>query len=115
MDRGLKRMKKIELLELLLEQEKEIETLRTENNDLKEQLDIQKIKLERSGSIAEAALELSGVFEAAQKAADLYLNSVKTDPEEEKESERVSENEPSDDSGDRDGADEAQVEPKPKE
>lgn len=41
--------------------------------------ELQKEKLEglqEPGSIAEAALELSGIFEAAQKAADLYLESV---------------------------------------
>ena len=29
------------------------------------------------GSIAEASLQLSGVFEAAQNAADLYMNAVR--------------------------------------
>ena len=33
--------------------------------------------MEDSGSIAEAALRLNGIFEAAQKAADQYLESVK--------------------------------------
>lgn len=111
MNSSLKRMKKIELMELLLEQEKEIEMLRTENEELKEQVDIQRIKLERSGSIAEAALQLSGIFEAAQKAADIYLNSVKPEAEDEKEIENISEDGPSDNIGDRDGADEAEIEP----
>lgn len=35
------------------------------------------IELEEAGSIAEAALRLNGVFEAAQKAADQYLESVR--------------------------------------
>lgn len=81
MNRALRKMKKIELLELLLEQEKEIERLRAENETLHERVDIQRIKIENSGSIAEAALQLSGVFEAAQKAADLYLKSVSPDTE----------------------------------
>lgn len=113
MSSSLKRMKKIELMELLLEQEKEIEMLRAENAELKEQVDIQRIKLENAGSIAEAALQLSGVFEAAQKAADLYLNSVKPEAEDEKEIENISEDEPSNDIGDRDGTDEAEIEPQP--
>lgn len=36
-----------------------------------------KILLEQSGSIAEASLRLSGIFEAAQKAADLYLDNIR--------------------------------------
>lgn len=78
MERKLRNMKKIELIELLLEQEKEIERLKAENDVLKDQTNIQQIKLNSAGSIAEASLLLSGVFEAAQRAADLYLNSVKT-------------------------------------
>lgn len=77
----LRRMRKFELLELLLEQEREIQSLQTENAALKEQLDIQQIKIEQAGSIAEAALSLSGVFEAAQNAADLYLRLLKNHPE----------------------------------
>lgn len=35
-----------------------------------------RIELEHAGSIAEAALKLNGVFEAAQKAADQYLYNI---------------------------------------
>lgn len=35
------------------------------------------IKLEEAGSIAEAALRLNGIFEAAQSAADQYLHNVR--------------------------------------
>lgn len=35
------------------------------------------IELEEAGSIAEAALKLNGVFEAAQKAADQYIYNLK--------------------------------------
>ncbi len=73
----LRRMRKFELLELLLEQEREIQALESENTALKEQLNIQQLKIEKAGSIAEAALSLSGVFEAAQNAADLYLALLK--------------------------------------
>lgn len=33
--------------------------------------------LEEAGSIAEVSMELSGVFEAAQKAADIYLENIR--------------------------------------
>lgn len=77
----LRRMRKFELLELLLEQEREIQSLQAENASLKEQLNIQLIKIEKAGSIAEAALSLSGVFEAAQQAADLYIKLLKNGTE----------------------------------
>lgn len=104
MERSLRRMKKIELMELLLEQEKEIEQLRGENDALKAQVDVQRVKLEQAGSIAEAALQLSGIFEAAQKAADLYINSVKSESEGETKIEDESDAEQTDDIGDRNGA-----------
>ena len=33
--------------------------------------------IEKAGSIADAAVQLSGVFQAAQEAADTYLKSIK--------------------------------------
>ena len=36
-----------------------------------------RIELEKAGSIAEASLRLNGVFEAAQKAADQYLENIR--------------------------------------
>lgn len=48
-----------------------------EKEELEEQLRQRAIKLDRAGSIAEAALSLNRVFEAAQQAADDYLLSIK--------------------------------------
>lgn len=77
MDRKLRKMKKAELLELLLEDEREIERLKAENVKLRKMLKIQRLKISEAGSIAEAALSLSGIFEAAQRAADMYLKFTK--------------------------------------
>ena len=76
-DKELKRLSRTELLELLLEQVEENEALRAEISDLKEQLADRVIKLEKAGSIAEAALRLNGVFEAAEAAAKQYIESLK--------------------------------------
>ncbi len=94
MNQQLRKLKKIELLEMLLQQEQEIEQLRAENASLKAQVDLQHIRLERSGSIAEAALQLSGIFEAAQQAADLYIKSVQANAELEEQSEHRPEQQP---------------------
>ena len=76
-DKELKRLSRAELLELLLEQVEENEALRAEIADLKGQLEDRVIKIEKAGSIAEAALRLNGVFEAAEAAAKQYLDSLK--------------------------------------
>ena len=52
-------------------------TIRQLRSEMEAQRESRRIELERAGSIAKAALSLNGVFEAAQKAADQYLYSVK--------------------------------------
>lgn len=73
----LKRMSRLELLELLLEIDQENERLREQNAQLKAQWDSRQIQLEKAGSIAEAALALNHIFEDAQAAADQYLESIR--------------------------------------
>ncbi len=76
-DKELRKLKRIEILELLLEQSRENERLRAEIEEMKKKLEDREIAIKESGSIAEAALKLNGIFEAAQKAADQYLENLK--------------------------------------
>ncbi|MCD7856134.1 MAG: DNA repair protein [Clostridiales bacterium] len=73
----LKKLKRQELLELLLEQTKRAEALEEELKQKNAELENKKIIIEKSGSVAEAALRLNGVFEAAEKAAEQYLQNIK--------------------------------------
>ena len=75
-DKELQRLRRSELLEILLAQQKQIDSLKKELADANEQLAERKIVIEKSGSIAEAALKLNGIFEATQRAADQYLYSI---------------------------------------
>ena len=72
-NKSLKKLSREELLEMLIEKEKRVEELETELAKAREELEDKRIRIERSGSIAEAALRLNGVFEAAQAAVDQYL------------------------------------------
>lgn len=76
-DNELKHMSRADLLEILLAQSREIERLRDEVAELNDRLEEREILMSRSGSIAEASLRLNRVFEAAQKAADQYVDSVR--------------------------------------
>ena len=76
-DKELKKLSRAELLELLLIQTKEVERLQNELEDTKKRLEDKNIIIEESGSIAEAALKLNGVFEAAEKAAQQYIDNMK--------------------------------------
>lgn len=73
----LKKLSRIDLLEMTLELTRENESLRSQLNEAILKLESRKIDIATAGSIAEAALQLSGIFEAAQVAADQYLENVK--------------------------------------
>lgn len=72
----LKHLRRTDLLEMLLEQCRENEELHTQIDLLCAQQNKQEIMLNKAGSIAEAALMLNGVFEAAQKACDQYILNI---------------------------------------
>ena len=76
-EQKLRKLSRMELLEMLLEQSKEVEWLRQENQRLAEQLENRRIMIDEAGSIAEAAMELNQIFETAQKTADQYLQNVR--------------------------------------
>lgn len=80
-EKELRRLSRMDLLEMLLEQSKEVERLRAELETVKKQLEDRRIMEQEAGSIAEAALRLNKVFEAAQQAADQYLENIRTQAE----------------------------------
>lgn len=75
-EKELRKLGRAELLELLLEQAREFEALEQRLNAAEAALASRQVQLETCGSIAEASLKLSGVFEAAQKAAEQYQSNV---------------------------------------
>ena len=76
-DKELKRLSRAELLEMLLIQTREINRLKDELAQAQAQLARRQIDLAQAGSFAQAALKLNDVFQAAQNAADQYLENAK--------------------------------------
>ncbi len=76
-DKDLRHLSRAELLDILYEQQKRYEESLAENQALRQQLEDRTLRVASAGSIAEAAIQVNGVFEAAQAAADQYLASVK--------------------------------------
>jgi len=76
-EKELLKLKRSELLEIMLAQSKEIDSLREQLAEVKAQLEDRNIAISKAGSIADAAMSLTKVFEEAQKAADLYVDNVK--------------------------------------
>ncbi len=75
-DKDLRKLKRSELLELMLEQSREIDRLQEELEETRAALQERNLKIESCGSIAEAAAEVNSLFYAAQRAADMYLLNV---------------------------------------
>lgn len=83
-EQNLKKLNRSDLLEILLTQSRKIDELNLEIQQLqqqlqetKQQLESRHIDLVEAGSIAEAAVRLNGVFEAAQAACDQYMENIK--------------------------------------
>ena len=76
-EQELKKLSRQDLLELLILEVRENERLTVRLAEKEALLQERRIQLERSGSIAEAALQLNGIFEAAQAAADQYLENIR--------------------------------------
>jgi Trp operon repressor len=70
-------LSKADLLELMLEMSKENDALKKRLKIYEKVVEDNRIQIEESGSIAEAALKINGVFEAAQAAADQYLDNIR--------------------------------------
>lgn len=75
-EKELKKLSRRELLEILIMQSKRVEKLELQLAEANRKLEDRRIRLEKVGSIAEAALVLNNVFEAAQRAAEQYLENV---------------------------------------
>lgn len=76
-ERELRRLSRTDLLELLLAQRKENEQLRCILDQTQAQLADRTIKINNAGSIAEASLQLSGIFDAAQDSCQYYLDNIR--------------------------------------
>lgn len=78
-DKELRRLSRMELIQLLLEQAKELERLQQELKEAQSALKSRELAIHKVGSIAEASLAVNQVMEAAQRAADQFLENTKTE------------------------------------
>lgn len=79
MGKSLKKLNRLELLELMVKLSEANDALIAENRQLKQALSVRPSisRATKVGSIAELALQTNGFFEAAQRAADDYLREIK--------------------------------------
>lgn len=76
-EHDLYKMKKKDLLEIMLAQSKEIDSLRERVADLEEQLANREFEFSKIGSIAEASLAVTNIFKEAEDAARIYLENIR--------------------------------------
>lgn len=75
-DKEFKKLNRAELIEIIYQLQLKQNELEETNRQLKEQMNNIDIRISQAGSIADAAISINGVFEAAQKAADQYLQGI---------------------------------------
>ena len=75
-EKDLKKLNRYQLLEMLIIQTERADDLQRQLEQAQEQLNSREVQMTVIGSIAEASLQLSGVFDAAQTAADMYLTAA---------------------------------------
>ena len=81
-DHDLRKMKRKELLELLIVLEKDNGRLKERLNEQADEFREKSLTLGNFGSLAEAALALNGIFESADKTAAQYVEAIKRCSEE---------------------------------
>ena len=81
-EKELRKLNRYQLLELLIAQTERADQLQARVGELEKQLQARELKMDSMGSIAEASLQIGGVFQAVQSAAELYLSAAKRNGEE---------------------------------
>ena len=75
-NKELRKLRRRDLLEIILEQTKRIENLELELETLKEKYNNRKVELAKVGTLAEASLHLTEIFKAADEAANIYMMNI---------------------------------------
>jgi hypothetical protein len=74
----LSKLKKRDLLEIMLRQGEEIDSLRAQVAELEAKLEDREFAINKAGSIAEASLAVTDIFKEAEKAAMIYLENIRS-------------------------------------
>lgn len=82
-DKEFKRLNRRELLELLLAETKKTAKLQRKLDEASEKLQDRTIKIESSGSLADASLLICNVLDSAQQAAEVYEENCRNMADEE--------------------------------
>ena len=76
-DKEFKRLSRSQLIDIIYELQLKQDELSAENEKLSKELEDKRLRVSKAGNVAEAALEIHNVLQAAQDAATHYLDEVK--------------------------------------
>jgi len=76
LEKEVRKLRKRQLVQIVMEQDRAMAELQQQLELANQKLADRKIVMEESGSIAEAALQINGVFEAANAAAQQYIENI---------------------------------------
>lgn len=76
-DREIRKLNRAQLIEIIYQLQLNQEELEAENKRLKEELEDKRLRVKKAGNLAYAALEINKVMEAAQNAANMYLDEIR--------------------------------------
>ena len=76
-DRQLRKQSRLNLLKMLLEEKKENESLREQLQEAQQKLQQRQLDMDQAGTLADASLKLSGIFEAAELACQQYTENIR--------------------------------------
>ena len=76
-DKELKHLSRAELIDIIYELQKQSDEKDAQMQKMQTALNERVLRMSKAGSIAEAAISVNGVFEAAQAAAEQYLTSIR--------------------------------------
>ena len=75
-DRELRKLSRADLIAIMLELAKENQQLREDLEIARQSLESRTIAIQNAGSLADAAMQLNGVFEAAEDACTQYARNL---------------------------------------
>ena len=76
-EKEMRRLSRADLLEMLIDQSAELQSVREKLSAAEAALTRREIAIDTAGSIAEAALQLNGIFEAAQASSQQYVENIR--------------------------------------
>ena len=76
-DKELRKLRRDDLLQILINQQKQIDALNEQLEQSRAALANRDIAIQEAGTLAEAALKMNGVFESAQNAAEEYVQQMR--------------------------------------